>query len=754
MSEQSQVDYEESIKKELEANPESPGEDKKYTDWANEPTVDQLKQNITDTDANDQTHIRNVERWLSNLYIVDSAKTNNKKSSNLQPKLIRKQAEWRYASLSEPFLASPDLYNIYPVSAGDTKRATQNALVLNNQFNTKIKKVKFIDDYVREAVDIGTVAVKVGWHSAEQEVEREEPVFEFIPEPTGQLAQRYDWLLQLKAENNEEYYNWIKPGVEEALAIYMLQGVATIPTPTGEVEIIKELVEIANHPTVETVDTRNLIIDPTCGGDYEKAKFIAERFKSSKAELEVDGNYFNLDKIQTDSAAPATDPDYEEKDYVNSENNNFNFVDTPRKKFIVTIYWGEWDIHGDGTTRAIVAAWVNDVMVRLEENPFPDKKPPYVLEVYMPVRGSVYGEPDGELLEDNQKVVGAVSRGMIDLMAKSANAQTGMRADMLDVANRRKFLDGKDYEFNASVDVRQGIHQHTFPEIPQSAYNMIIMQNNEAESLSGIKAFTSGITGDALGKSVANGRSALDAASKREVGIVRRLANGLIHVGRKIVAMNAEFLSEEEVVRITADEFVTVRRDDLAGNFDLEMAISTPEEDNRKAEELAFMLQTDTNNADPVERRMIRAKIARLRKMPDLAKQIEEYEPQPDPLQVAKAEKEIVLLDATIAKEQALAMKHAAEAEAAGDRGAKDRTQAALNLSKAGEADAKAGDYRATADKKNLDYVEQETGTTQERELEKLDRKGINDLKGKVVDGAMKAESEKNKPKPSSAQSK
>ena len=46
-----------------------------------------------------------------------------------------------------------------------------------------------------------------------------------------------------------------------------------------------------------------------------------------------------------------------------------------------------------------------------------------------------------------------------------------------------------------------------------------------------------------------------------------------------------------------------------------------------------MLLQTNAANMDPAEARIYRAKIAKLWKQPDLAKAIETYEPQPDPIQ-------------------------------------------------------------------------------------------------------------------------
>jgi hypothetical protein len=168
--------------------------------------------------------------------------------------------------------------------------------------------------------------------------------------------------------------------------------------------------------------------------------------------------------------------------------------------------------------------------------------------------------------------------------------------------------------------------------------------------------------------------------------------------------MNAEFLSDEEVVRVTNDDFVAIRRDDLPGNFDLELGISTAEEDNNKAEQLAFMLQTMGNSMDPAMSRMLLADIARLRKMPDLAKKIEDYAPEPDPLAQRQQQLEIAKLEAEVAELQARAMKAQSGAQ--------------LDVAKAGTESVKQGHLQSDADLKNLNFVEQESGVAQERALQ------------------------------------
>ena len=697
---------------------------KPLTNWKNAPRLEDLKRDYQDASPSFDTQKTQISLWLDNLFVRNGAQVNAPKgNSRIVPKLIRKQAEWRYPALSEPFLSTDDVFNVSPVTWEDRDAAVQNQMVLNHQFNTKIDKTAFIDEYVRTAVDEGTVIVRVGWEFEEEEVEKEVPVVEYRINP--ELAPLMEHLDQLKATSPSQYETDVPDELKMAHEMALEHGQPIEPIILGhEVKMVMETIK--NQPTVTICDYRNVVIDPSCLGNIKKARFIIYSFESCIADLKKDRKYKNLNQINIEGSSPLASPDHATGD----NTGNFNFQDKARKKFVVKEYWGFWDIHGDGVLRPFVAAWVGNTLVRLEESPYPDKQLPFVVVQYLPVRKSTYGEPDGALLEDNQKVVGAVTRGMIDIMGKSANGQTGMRKDMLDTTNRRKFEKGLDYEFNVNVDPRQGIFMHTYPEIPASAQFMLQLQNMEAESLSGVKAFSQGISGAALGDVAAGVRGALDASSKRELGILRRLSAGIIEIGRKIISMNAEFLSDKEVIRITNNEFVTIRRDDLAGNFDLKLSISTAEEDNNKATELSFMLQTMGNNMDPAMSRMILADIARLRKMPDLAKRIEEFQPQPDPLVEKQRQLEVALLEAKLNTERAQEQYYLANA--------------GLDKAKVGTELAKQSQMQSETDLKNLEFVEQESGVHQERELQRIGEQARSQMEMKRMDHQFKSQ-EKNK---------
>ena len=687
--------------------PTSVDQAQKLTTWTNEPTLAQLKLDFEMAKPSHDSQMVKIRHWNDLMLVKGKAMPPKVKGrSSVQPKLIRRQAEWRYSALSEPFLGSNKIYKVSPVSWEDEEGAKQNELLLNWQFRTKLNRVKFIDDFVRSTVDEGTSILRTGWVRNTVQVNQKAPVYTYYQIEDEAQGKQLEAALALRDENPKGYSEQVPLNVQAAVDYYDETSQPTYAAQTG-VETVKVDKVVENRPTVDVIDPQNFYLDPTCNGDIDKALFGIVSFETNQAELKKNPKrYKNLDKVNWETSTPVTEPDH-----ATQISDQAQFRDVLRKKVVAYEYWGFFDAMGDGVLVPIVATWIGSVMIRMEKNPFPDQKIPFVLVPYLPVKRNAFGEPDAELLEDNQKILGAVTRGMIDSMGRSANAQRGSSKGLLDPLNRRKFEAGEDYEFNPQMNPTSGLIEHKYPDIPQSAMIMLNLQNQEAEALTGVKAFSGGVSGAAYGDVAAGIKGALDASAKREMAILRRLAQGITQVGHKLISMNAAFLSEKEVIRVTnsdyvqmsppaqgeedqiksKNEFVTINREDLAGNFDLEVDISTSEVDNAKAQDLAFMVQTIGPNIDVGITMMMLSDIAELKRMPALAHKIRNYQPQPDPmaeemkkLELEAAKKEIEKLDSEIA----------------------------LNNAKAEEAKSK-------KDMMDLDFVEQETGTKHARDLDK-----------------------------------
>ena len=240
---------------------------KPLTQWKNEPTAADLKKDFQESSGDHDLHVANVGRWLDNLNVVGAAKVAKVKGrSSITPKLIRKQAEWRYAALSEAFLSDTDLFDTEPVSWEDGDAAIQNGLVLNNQFNTKINKVAFIDEYVRTLVDEGTAIIRTGWEFEEEEVEvpdmQPRPITN--PEQIDSVIETIQMLEQNPAAMLEDMQLTLEAGQ---------------PMEMVEVGTKLEMKTIKNQPTVEVCEYKSVVIDPSCKGDLAKAGFIIFSFE-------------------------------------------------------------------------------------------------------------------------------------------------------------------------------------------------------------------------------------------------------------------------------------------------------------------------------------------------------------------------------------------------------------------------------------------------------------------------------------------
>lgn len=571
---------------------------------------------------------------------------------------IKKQSEWQHASIIDPFVSMSDIIKATPITFEDKAAAIQNELVLNTQFCRQFPRFNFMTKAVKVLDKEGTVVIKTGWEYEDEEQDVDVPLTMWDM-TTGTQVQ--------------------------------------VGTKT-----VRETVITKNQPTATVCRNEDIYIDPTCMDDMDKCQFVIHRYETDLSTLKQDGRYKNLTKLAREASGEDTDFDPEDE-------TEFRFEDAPRKKMVVYEYWGNFDVNGDGIAEPIVCAWVGDTIIRMESNPYPDEKPPFLVVPFNSVPFQMHGEANAELISDNQKVKTAITRGIIDNMAQSNNGQKGIKKGALDGLNRKRFMNGSNFEFNGTPN---DFYDGSFNQIPGSAFDMLGLQNNEIESITGTKSFSGGITGASLGGTATGARGALDATSTRKLNIVRNISENLVKpLMRKWMSYNAEFLDETEVMRITNDEFVEVKRDDLQGRVDLDIQVSTAEDNAAKAQELAFMLQTGQQTMDQEEVRMIRAEIARLQKMPDLAKKIEEYQPQPDPLAIEKAQLEIALLKAQVFNEQAKGQENAVDVE--------------LKKAKTANEIAKAGKTTSERDNLDLEFLNKETGATHAQEMEKKEHDRI-----------------------------
>lgn len=685
---------------------------KKMVDWKNPPKLRELKSDYEAARTETEKQVNLVKDWLDALNAEGKyAAPEVVGRSKLAVRMIRKQIEWRCPSLTEPFLSNPKLFQVQPRTWEDKASAEQNEIILNYQFKNRMNPVKLMDDIVRTAATEGTAIIRIFWKYKQDVVEQTENEYEPVPmldpEQEQQLVQRVEQIQQqpdlmdeLDEREQLEVQNYMETGIALAYSL----------TETKKVEVTRI---IQNQPSAEVVPIEDVFVDPSCKGDFSRAKFLVYRYETCLASLKESGLYSRLDiledEVKTNEQATAK-----------PNESGFKFNDIPRKTLEAYEYWGYYDIDGDGTLHSFVATWVGNVCIRMERNPYPDSGIPFIFIPLLPVKGSIYGEPDAELIKDNQQIMSATMRGTVDLFARSANGQTGIAKGFLDASNMSKFNKGDNYMFNSNMDPRAAVHMHTFGEIPQSVFMLMNFLTNEADSFSGVKSFSQGVTGDSLGKTARGARTALDATAKRDASILRRIAEGMVEAAYKFQTMNAVFLTEQDVVRLTNNEYVRVDPDNLSGDFDLSIDISTAEADQQQIEVLSMILQTGQATFPFEFTQKILAQIAKLSRQPELENYMLTFKPQPDPMQQKLQELEIAKIEAEIAEINARAQETLAKAQ--------------VNAAEVGVRTARTENMQSNTDKTNIQSLKDATGVSQEEKLQLEEAK----QKGKAQDDLRK----------------
>lgn len=614
-----------------------------------------------------------IARWKSE-YNAEPYGNEVNGRSKLVSRDIKKQSEWQHAALIEPFVSTPDIIKANPVTSEDAEIAPKIEVLLNTQFCRQFSRYNFMTKALKVLDQEGTVVIRTGWEYEEKIVEVEED--REIPNPDYQRA--------IEAVNQ---------GMADPSILQSIE-----PTLITKVRVRKTK-PVKNHPTAMVCRNEDIFIDPTCQDDMDKCQFVIYRYETDMTTLKQAGIYKNLDKIKIPTGLTGTN----DTEYITEDSTSFRFSDTARKKIVVHEYWGNYDINGDDIAEPIVCTWIDNTIIRLEDNPFPDKKPPFLIVPFSAIPFKLYGESNAELLSDIQKIKTAIYRGFIDNMALSNNGQKGIKKGSLDEYNKQRFLNGENFEFNHyASDFFIG----NFNELPSSIFNVLTLMNNEAESITGVASFNTGINGNALGSTATSIRGAIDSASTRRLNIVRNISENLVKpLLRKWLAYDAMFLDEESQYRITNDTFVYLKRDDLGANIDIDLSISTSDDNRAKAQELAFVLQTVGPSEDPRLRKILMAQIAQLYRMPDLAKMIMDYKPEPDPMAEQMQQLQMQLLQAEIANTQAKAGENTVDQDV---KRAKVQTEL-----------AKAKNLNSMADKTDLDYVHQYSGIKEKEALQR-----------------------------------
>ncbi len=389
-----------------------------------------------------------------------------------------------------------------------------------------------------------------------------------------------------------------------------------------------------NMPVVEQVNFKEIIIDPSARS-LQAAKFVIQRRKLSISDILANPGWFGkhtLDSLSQLSGVVDTEYDSDANEGF-GQDTNYNYSDRAREMVEIFEYYGVLDIEGNGVLTPVLGIWNEDLLLRFTESPYPDSwnGNPFDSAVYTSRSFNVYGDGIAPLVGDYQKVRTGFMREIMNNANKANQTQIASRKGSIDVANKRKMMNGEDYEY---LGAEPGIIKGEFNQVPPSVFQILEQFKIEEEELSGISRQNAGVDGIAGSAHTATAVSiAQSNADKRLQQIVRHMQDMFESMFTKWIDLNVMMLRNGVVKNKVAmnrpelytqlgmnqPDMVPVNGMELNGKYDLIIQVGTAEQKRIQNQNILMMMQQVQMQANVISPSVSLALLAQLAGNMDMA---------------------------------------------------------------------------------------------------------------------------------------
>jgi len=553
--------------------------------------------------------------------------------SKIVIKDVKKAIKRMAPSIIQPFIASDTIIKAKGTTHESSITASLAADILNYQYNNQFDKLHFIRTIANVLPREGTVWIRTGW---EYESEVKEKLF------SGLTSEE---MAQVQSQSDE-----ITDIVEDIDGTFSFKAKKTVP--------------VVNRPTAVVCKNEAIYCDPTAEKS-DDCKFVIHEYQKTFSDIKKMSNVFELTpeieaKIQQhlDDTKQIADTPLASKRYQDGLDNgsdiSFTFANQANKKLTIVEYWGEYDIDGSGIAKQIVCAWVKntEIVLRLEENPYPDKKIPFISEAYELEAFHIWGNSVADSIADHQKIHTAIMRGFIDNASLANNGQKFFRKGALDYVNQKKLLSGEKI---IEVNDLDGFRDGSYNQLPSAIFDIYGMQSKEIEDLTGISSNLDGLDDATIGRTSSGVSQVMSAAQRHLLVTVSVISNLYKKIFEKWNAYNQVFLDEGQAIEI-AGSLVEISKQSIQGKHTIEVQINVDSMNQSKMAQINMLLQQTQSlqgNVPPNVIPMLVAEMFSAFGKEEDAEAIRNFKPEPDPMKQQMMQLEMLKVQADIEKAKA-----------------------------------------------------------------------------------------------------
>jgi len=472
--------------------------------------------------------------------------------------------EWMMPSLMRVFTAAQDIIVIEPVGGEDVESAEQHQALINYQFTYKMDGFTKFYTWFKDALIYGLGVVKLTWETFYDK--REFSYEELTQEQFQALASQQNISIEAFDEYevaNVELYSPEKGEIER-----------TVLPSTTMYKNVKGFIKRITYsgPWLETIPVSSFYIEPGARSVRE-ANFVAHRVRRTLdylKRMQREGVYHNVENLIPN--AEGDEEDYDKYYLLESQSKYGKDVDDlpdiPGREYKwVWECWVKLDVDGDGLLEPLLVTICDDVVLRVEENPFDHGEPPF--ETIVPIIDchKIYGVSITDLVLEFQRLKTALYRNVFDNVAFSINNWFLVRRDSgTDITALAQVKPGSVV---FTEDVNEGVREMTPRPLPPGIFNLFEYLDSSKENRTGVTRYNQGLNAASLNKT-ATGISAIMTASQQRIELIARLfaETGVKHLFRKMISLNQQFITNDFVLRLFGKPLM-ISPDKLDGSFDL-----------------------------------------------------------------------------------------------------------------------------------------------------------------------------------------
>ena len=573
--------------------------------------------------------------------------------SNIKWRLIKKQARTLIANISKPYITIKKIASIDPVRPTDSYKSKIIEELINYYWRN-FDRIQFIKNLTNEMVIKGTAFIRVGWLKNTKKIEYTLPI------TTPQIV--IDKLISRG---------------------FIVENIG------NELRVLKEK-KIINKPLLEVVNYNNVYIDKDAK-KLEDAKFIIIKEEVTKKDLFEYG--FNKDEIKNF--------------FINANRaDRFNIGDEKKEEIYLYEYYRFERIDDEYklVLRYIVEKDGNYKVLKKVVEPFAFDGYQLIEVPLLSKAFEVRGDALAEDIKDEQSLMTAIVRGVVDNITSANYGQTFIKTGAMSESAKRDYISGAPIiEVATTGDIRQAIQIGNFNAIPASIFNLLEIVERQSEGITGISRIMQGIAGSEINSPATNFKAMTSQSEVRLLDFAENINNALTKALNKIAQMigvevdindikeligiDINLSKEKEKERLlqqynfqeldedTQRDIFAIVVDEVEDMFDLsdakhdiKITINTDGQKLSKIQNINMLMQNAANliEAGAITPNVIKLLVASLAKNLDeieVSELILKDEPQVSPFAEQQVQLELMLKQAEAQKEAALAENAKARAE-------------------------------------------------------------------------------------------